>query len=114
MHEKDNRMNHYELIADLREALATVPVDSIVSRTLCQTPTLRVILFGFAAGQELSEHSTPMVATLHFLTGRAQVTLGDEQFEVGSGAWVQMPPNLPHSIRAHDAPVFMLLTMAKA
>ncbi len=107
-------MNDYQLIADLREALLTVPVDSIVSRTLTQTPTVRVMLFGFAAGQELSEHSTPMIATMHFLTGQATVTLGEEQFEVGPGAWVQMPPKLPHSIRAHTEPVLMLLTMAKA
>lgn len=107
-------MNDYGLIVDLQETLGTVPVGNIVSRTLSQTPTLRVILFGFAAGQELSEHSTPMVATLQFLTGRATVTLGEEQFEVGPGAWVQMPPKLSHSIRAHDEPVLMLLTMAKA
>lgn len=106
-------MSDYQLIPDLREALATVPVDSIVSRTLYQAPTVRVILFGFAAGQELSEHSTPMTATLHFLTGRATLTLGEEQFEVGPGAWVQMPAKLPHSIRAHEEAVLMLLTMAK-
>lgn len=107
-------MNNYQLITDLGAALPTLPVDSIVSRTLSQTPTVRVILFGFAAGQELSEHSTPMVATLHFLTGRATLTLGEEQFEVGPGAWVQMPPKLLHSIRAHEEPVLMLLTMVKA
>ena len=107
-------MNDYQLIADLREALATVPVDSIVSRTLTQTPTVRVILFGFAAGQELSEHTSSMIATMHFLTGQATVTLGEDQFEVGPGAWVQMPPKLPHSIRAHEEPALMLLTMAKA
>jgi quercetin dioxygenase-like cupin family protein len=107
-------MKDYQLIADLREALTTVPVDSIVSRTLSQTLTLRVILFGFAAGQELSEHSTPMSATLQFLAGQATVTLGEDQFVVGPGAWVQMPPKLPHSIRAHEEPVLMLLTMTKA
>jgi len=107
-------MSDYQLITDLREMLATLPADSIVSRTLLQTPTMRVILFGFAAGQELSEHSTPMVATLHFLAGNATITLGAEQFTVGPGAWVQMPPKLPHSIHAHEEPVLMLLTMAKA
>ena len=106
-------MQEYQLIADLREVLPTLPVDSIVSRTLSQTPTVRVILFGFAAGQELSEHSTPMIATLQFLTGRATITLGEEQFDVGPGAWVQMPPTLPHSIRAQEEPVLMVLTMAK-
>lgn len=43
-------MSDYQLVPDLREALATLPVDSIVNRTLSQTPTVRVIFFGFAAG----------------------------------------------------------------
>lgn len=107
-------MSDYQLIDDLRAVLPAIPAESIVSRTLYQSDTVRVILFGFAAGQELSEHSTPMVATLHFLTGQATVTLGADRFEVGAGAWAQMPPKLPHSIRAHDEPVLMVLTMAKA
>lgn len=107
-------MSDYQMIADLRTVLPVIPAESIVSRTLYQSDTVRVILFGLAAGQELSEHSTPMTATLHFLSGQATVTLGAEQFEVGPGAWAQMPPKLPHSIRAHDEPVLMVLTMAKA
>jgi quercetin dioxygenase-like cupin family protein len=55
-----------------------------------------------------------MSATLQFLAGQATVTLGEDQFVVGPGTWVQMPPKLPHSIRAHEEPVLMLLTMAKA
>jgi hypothetical protein len=39
------RMSDYQLIPDVWEALATLLVDSIVSRTLSQTPTVRVILF---------------------------------------------------------------------
>jgi len=107
-------MSDYQMITDLRTVLPVIPEESIVSRTLYQSDTVRVILFGFAAGQELSEHSTPMAATLHVLSGQATVTLGAESFEVGPGAWAQMPPKLPHSIRAHAEPVLMVLTMAKA
>lgn len=106
-------MNTYQLIEDLGQTLSVIPTDSIVSRTLHQEAGLRVVLFGFAAGQELSEHSTPMTATLHILAGHATVTLGAETFVVGPGAWAQMPPKLPHSIRAHDEPVLLLLTMVK-
>jgi len=106
-------MSTYQLIEDLGQTLATIPIDSIVSRTLHQEAGLRVILFGFAPGQELSEHSTPMTATLQIISGRATVTLGEECFDVGPGAWAQMPPKLPHSIRAQDEPVLLLLTMVK-
>lgn len=106
-------MTAYPLIPDLTALLGDLPTDAIVSRTLSQTGPMRVILFGFAPGQELSEHSTPMTATLHFLRGHATVTLGEAIHECGPGAWVQMAPKLPHSIRAHDEPVLMLLTMVK-
>jgi quercetin dioxygenase-like cupin family protein len=107
-------MQNFQFIQDLSHSLAVIPDDSIVSRTLHQEAGLRVILFGFAAGQELSEHSTPMTATLQILRGDATLTLGAETFIVGPGAWVQMPPRLPHSIRAHDEPVLLLLTMVKS
>lgn len=106
-------MAAYQLFPNLADLLGDLPADAIVSRTLSQSGPLRVILFGFAPGQELSEHSTPMTATLHFLCGHATVTLGDETHEFGPGAWAQMAPKLPHSIRAHDEPVLMLLTMVK-
>ncbi|MEZ4728268.1 MAG: cupin domain-containing protein [Caldilineaceae bacterium] len=106
-------MHTYQLIEDLAQVLATIPAESIVSRTLHQEAGLRVILFGFAPGQELSEHSTPMTATLQIIRGQATVTLGEDCFAVGPGAWAQMPPKLPHSIRAHEEPVLLLLTMVK-
>jgi len=46
----------YRFIADLR-AEAQVPPDGILSRTLHNDEQLKVVLFGFAAGQELSEHT---------------------------------------------------------
>lgn len=104
-------MSDYQLLPDLLQLLPSIPADSIISRTLYQDRTLRVMLFGFAPGQVLSEHTTPMTATLQFLTGRATVTLGEDRFELGAGAWAQMPPKLPHSIQAQDEPVLMVLTM---
>lgn len=88
-------------------------VDRLTAAFPCvyQDANVRIILFGFAAGQELSEHTTPMVATLHFLAGQATVTLGEKEFSLGAGGWVQMPPKLPHSVRAQAEPVLMILTM---
>ncbi|MEZ4862497.1 MAG: cupin domain-containing protein [Caldilineaceae bacterium] len=103
----------YTYIANLNDALPALTTDTIVSRTLAHDENSRVVLFGFAPGQELSEHTSPMQATLHFLAGEATITLGDETLEVTAGAWVQMAPRLPHSIRAKDGPVVMLLTMNK-
>lgn len=102
----------YLAIPDLRTQVGEIPSDSIVSRTLYNEAGSRAILFGFAPGQELSEHTTPMAATLYFLEGAAALTLGEDEIEAVPGTLVYMPPSLPHSVRAHEQ-VLMLLTMIK-
>lgn len=98
------------MIPNLLGLMPEIPADSILSRAVYDSDDLKAILFGFAAGQELSEHTASRPAVLHFLGGEAQLTLGKESFEVGPGAWVHMPAHLPHSIRA-QTPVTMLLLM---
>lgn len=102
----------YRLFPDLAGLIPEVPADSIVSRTFYKDDRLSAVLFSFAAGQELSEHTSAYPATLHFLSGQARLTLGQNVLTVESGAWVHMEPNLPHSIFA-ETPVVMLLLMLR-
>jgi quercetin dioxygenase-like cupin family protein len=90
----------YRYFADAAGELAVIPADSIVSRTLYSDPVVKVILFGFAPGQELSEHTSARRAMLHFLDGDAEVKLGDDTFPAKAGTFAYMPPHLPHSITA--------------
>lgn len=48
----------------------------ILSRTLFNDETLKVVAFGFSAGQELSAHTAPMAAVVYFTKGEAELTLG--------------------------------------
>jgi len=93
-------------------AEAPVPENGILSRTLFNSDHVKVVLFGFAPGQELSAHTAPMAASLYFVSGEAQLTLGDDVTEVQGGAFVQMTPRLQHGILART-PVVMLLSMYK-
>jgi quercetin dioxygenase-like cupin family protein len=102
----------YNYVADLKAQLPEIPPDTIVSRTLYNEPTARGVLFGFAPGQELSEHTSAKAAILHILEGSATVTLGGDVIEAGPGSLAYMTPNLAHSVLAHDR-VVMLLTMMK-
>ena len=103
----------YAFIANLQEQTPPIPADSIVSRTLHSDDDVKVILFGFAAGQELSEHTAAMPAMLYFVQGEADLTLGEDSLAAQAGAWAHMPPHLPHSIVA-KTPVVMLLLMFKS
>lgn len=100
----------YHFIPNVAGQAGDIPADSILSKTFYLGPDSRAILFRFAPGQELSEHTASKPAILHFLRGTATLTLGGDTMEVGPGAWVHMPPHMAHSIRAASE-VDMLLYM---
>ncbi len=85
--------------------------NAIVSRSLLQTPQLRVVLFHFDAGQELTDHTSPHRALVQILTGRCEFKLGTAWRTLQAGDLVHMPPHLPHAVRAKDR-FSMLLTLA--
>jgi len=102
----------YVFVANLGE-YGAVPNGSILSSTLQSDANSKVILFRFAPGQELSAHAAPFPATLQFLSGEAQVKLGDDWQQAQAGTFVYMTPKLEHAIKAQTETV-MLLTMIKA
>ena len=104
--------SNYRYVANLLEQVADIPADSIISRTIHSDEQLKTILFAFAPGQELSEHTSAQTAILHFLQGEADLTLGNDTMTAQAGTWVQLPPHLPHSIMAKTT-VLMLLLMFK-
>ena len=99
------------LIENLAAHLPGIPEDSIISKQVFDNDSVRAVLFGFAAGQQLSEHTSSHAAILHFITGEATVTLGDETMKLGPGGWVHMVPNLPHSVVAEQETVMLLLLL---
>lgn len=105
-------MSTYSHIVDLLEEIEP-PTDGTMSRAIHQDDRLKVVLFGFSAGQELSEHTAATPAIMHFLRGEASVTLGTDKIDACAGTWVHMPAQLPHSILART-PVVMLLTLLKS
>ncbi len=91
---------------------AQPPTNGSLSRTLYKDDRLKAEIFGFAQGEELSEHTASMPAILQFLQGEARITLGDDAFDAKPGTWVHMPVGLRHSIQA-KTPVVMLLLLLK-
>jgi len=103
----------YTYFADLQQQIPEIPADSIVSRTIHSDDDVKVVLFGFATGQELSEHTAATPAMLYFVQGEADLTLGADTLKAQAGTWTHMPPHLPHSIVA-KTPVVMLLLLFKS
>ncbi len=99
-------------IADLM-AEVEIPKDGITSRALVSNENVRIVIFGFDAGQELSEHTASVPAIIHILSGAATLALGNEVHEASAGSLAYMPANLSHRVVA-KAPMVMLLTMLKS
>ena len=100
----------YTYFPGIAETIDSIPTDSIVSRTIYRDDELKAIVFAFAPGQELSEHTASMPAIIQILEGECDLTLGTDHFSASAGAWARMPANLPHSVFART-PVKMLLLM---
>jgi quercetin dioxygenase-like cupin family protein len=100
----------YTLLNDINQAVTDITADSIVSRTVYRDPGLKAIVFAFAPGQELSEHTASVPAIIQVLEGECEVTLGSDHFDARAGFWARMPARLPHSLLA-TTPVKMLLLM---
>jgi quercetin dioxygenase-like cupin family protein len=109
---EDEHEQSYVFIDSLEQQIPDIPPDSILSRTVYQDDQVKAVLFGFAKGQELSEHTASQPAVLHFIQGEARLTLGQDEMSARPGTWVHMPPRLAHSIQA-KTPVVMLLLLLR-
>lgn len=97
-----------ELLAD-----GGIPPAGVLSRTVHDDDDARVVLFGFAAGEELTEHTSSRPAVVHVLSGAFDMTMGGERIDGVPGTWVHMPPGTRHALRARE-PSLMLLTLLRA
>jgi quercetin dioxygenase-like cupin family protein len=100
-----------EKVVSLAEETKFAP-NGIVSRTVLRTETTRLVLFGFAEGQELTEHTSTQQAVIQILSGKCEFSLAGQPRSLKSGDLLYMPPNLRHAVKATSA-FSMLLTLTK-
>ena len=111
-------MNERPLIDAGCEKILSLPAETqyapngIVSRTLLRTPNSRVVLFGFAEGQELTEHTSTQHAVVQILSGECEFSLAGQPHSLKAGDFLYMPPNLAHALKA-TSQFSMLLTLTK-
>jgi quercetin dioxygenase-like cupin family protein len=102
----------YTLIPNILDEI-DVPDNGILSHTVHNDGSVKIILFGFSPGQELTAHTAPMPATIQVLRGEAEVALGEDSIQATEGCVIHMQPYLAHGIVA-KTPLLMLLTLIKA
>jgi quercetin dioxygenase-like cupin family protein len=100
---------NYSVIENLVRSIE-IPKDGTLSRTLRRDEQVKVVLFGFAGGQELSQHTASVPAIIEIIHGEVRLTLDGDEKELTAGSWVYMEANVPHAVYAKGEAV-MLLTM---
>lgn len=95
-------------VCSLFEPVANVD-HGIVSRAVLTTRGLRITLFHFAAGQELSEHTSKSRALVQILTGTCKFSVGPTVHTLKPGDVLHLPPGELHAVNAPEA-FSMLLT----
>ena len=101
-------MSHV-LITDLLNEVAIQP-DGVVSKLVQHGDGMTVTVFGFDAGEGLTEHRAARAAVVQVLFGRLRFTADGEEVDLVPGSWLQMTPGTPHSLVAPE-PTVMLVTL---
>lgn len=88
----------------------TIQPGAVVSKVVHRGDGMNVTVFGFDAGEELTEHQAARAAVVQVLSGRLRFTVDRDELELTPGSWLHMTPGTPHSLVATE-PTYMLLTL---
>ena len=94
-------------------AAVDIQTGAVVSRVIFHDDRTEVTVFGFDAGEGLSEHQASRSAIVQVVKGRLEFIADGEQLDAGPGFWLHMEPGTPHSLTARE-PTIMLLTLVDA
>ncbi len=98
-------------IADAATAV-TIQEGSVVSKVIHRDDRLDVTVFGFDAGEGLTEHAASRPAIVQVLSGSMRFTADGEELDAGPGFWLHMDTGTPHALVATE-PTLMLLTLVR-
>ena len=93
-------------------AQVAIPDDGTLSRTLYRDDLLRVVVFAFDEGQELTDHTAAVPALVQLVSGRIRLDMDGDPVDLEPGSWVRMEANLTHAVLALE-PSVMLLTLLR-
>jgi hypothetical protein len=82
---------NYVVVENLLQAVE-IPKDGTLSRTIHRDDRVKIVLFGFAGGQELSQHTAAVPAIIEIVQGDARVTLDGDEKELSAAPGFSWTP----------------------
>lgn len=97
------------------DATASVEAQAgaVVSKVVHRDDDVDVTVFGFDAGEGLTEHTAARPAIVQVLSGRLRFTVEGDEVEMVPATWVHMSAGAAHSLTAVE-PTVMLLTLLRS
>lgn len=96
------------------EGLVDYQEGKVISRTLAQGRNLSLTLFSFDKGEEISSHSSGGDALVYIIDGEAEITVGENKFNVKKGETIAMPAGIPHALLASERFKMLLVVVFNA
>ena len=93
-------------------ALPQAVKHGIVSQAVLTVPGLRLTLMHFAAGQELSEHTSTSRALVQILAGSCDFSFDGQTRRLKTGDLLHLPPGMRHSLQAVESMTMLLTQVA--
>ena len=78
-------------------------IDYSDGSTVMRAEGVNIVLFSFAAGEELSEHTAAMPVIVEALEGQLEITAEGRTVTLNPGGIVHFTTRLPHAVRAVEA-----------
>jgi quercetin dioxygenase-like cupin family protein len=98
--------------ADLIAELPVAP-RATTSRVVVDTDAVRVVLFAFDTGEELTDHTAAMPVVVTLLDGAIRFRVGDQDHDLAPGDVVYLPAHETHALEARE-PSRLSLVMVRS
>lgn len=99
---KESSVSESSAHLNLSDALPVV-AESTTSRVLVTNELLRVVQFTFAAGELLTEHTSPRAVVVQLVSGRMRFTVDGVEHVLQDGDVVYLAPGASHALVAETA-----------
>lgn len=90
-----------------------IQAGAVVSKVIHRDDDIDVTVFGFDAGEGLTEHTSARPAIVQVLSGRLRFAIEGDEVEIVPGTWVHLSADAVHSLTAVE-PTVMLLTLLRS
>ena len=83
----------------------------VVSRTLAQGKPLSLTVFAFDKNEEIGSHASGGDAMVYMLDGAAEISIGEEKYQVKAGDTIVMPAGISHALLATERFKMLLIVV---